>query len=31
MGNLYFHVTTTYAMLRHMGVDLGKTDFLGAP
>jgi hypothetical protein len=28
--NFYFHVTTTYAILRHNGVDIGKTDFLGA-
>lgn len=29
MPNVYFHVTTTYALLRHWGVDLGKRDFLG--
>ncbi len=28
--NFYFHLTTTYAILRHNGVDLGKRDFLGA-
>ena len=27
--NFYFHVTTTYALLRHNGVDIGKLDFLG--
>lgn len=27
--NFYFHVTTAYAILRHCGVDIGKTDFLG--
>jgi uncharacterized protein len=27
--NLFFHVTTAYAILRHNGVDLGKKDFLG--
>jgi hypothetical protein len=27
--NVYFHVTTTYNILRHNGVPLGKTDFLG--
>ena len=27
--NFYFHVTTTYALLRHAGVDIGKQDFLG--
>jgi uncharacterized protein len=26
--NLYFHATTAYAILRHNGVTLGKTDFL---
>ena len=29
MPNFYFHVTTTYLILRHNGVDLGKPDFLG--
>jgi uncharacterized protein len=29
MPNFYFHVTTTYAILRHNGVELGKGDFLG--
>jgi hypothetical protein len=28
LPNLYFHVTTAYALLRHNGVDLGKADFL---
>src|SRR5690606_36492810 len=28
--NLYFHVTTAYAILRHNGVDLRKKDYLGA-
>jgi hypothetical protein len=28
--NFYFHVTTSYAILRHNGVDLGKADYLGA-
>jgi len=27
--NFYFHLTATYALLRHNGVDVGKTDFLG--
>lgn len=27
--NFYFHMTTTYAIFRQMGVDLGKMDFLG--
>jgi len=26
--NVYFHTTTAYAILRHNGVALGKTDFL---
>ena len=30
MPNFYFHATTTYALLRHNGVDLGKGDYLGA-
>jgi len=30
LPNFYFHLTTTYALLRHNGVDLGKADFLGA-
>ena len=29
LPNLYFHVTMTYAILRHNGVDIGKMDFLG--
>jgi hypothetical protein len=29
LPNFYFHVTTTYALLRHNGVDLGKRDYLG--
>ena len=28
--NFFFHATTTYAILRHNGVDVGKRDFLGA-
>jgi len=31
LPNLYFHVTTTYAMLRHNGVEIGKRDYLGNP
>jgi hypothetical protein len=30
LPNFFFHVTTTYALLRHNGVALGKADFLGA-
>jgi hypothetical protein len=29
MPNLYFHVTTAYAILRHNGVEVGKRDYLG--
>lgn len=28
--NIYFHVSMAYAILRHGGVDVGKTDYLGA-
>jgi uncharacterized protein len=28
MPNVYFHVTTTYNILRHSGCELGKPDFL---
>jgi hypothetical protein len=27
--NVYFHAATTYGILRHNGVPLGKADFLG--
>jgi hypothetical protein len=30
LPNLFFHITTTYAILRHNGVDIGKRDFLGS-
>ena len=26
--NMYFHITTAYAILRHNGVDIGKVDYL---
>lgn len=29
LPNFYFHVTTAYAILRHNGVDVGKSDFIG--
>ncbi|TRX76804.1 DUF1993 domain-containing protein [Pseudomonas mangiferae] len=29
MPNFYFHVTTAYAILRHLGVEIGKVDFVG--
>lgn len=28
--NFYFHLTTSYAILRHNGLDIGKMDFLGS-
>lgn len=31
LPNIYFHITTTYAMLRHNGVEIGKRDYLGNP
>jgi hypothetical protein len=27
--NVFFHVTTAYAILRHNGVEIGKKDFIG--
>jgi len=29
LPNVYFHVATAYAILRHNGVEIGKKDFLG--
>ena len=29
--NFYFHVSTTYNILRHNGVEIGKRDYLGNP
>lgn len=29
MPNFYFHCTTTYAILRQAGVEIGKRDFIG--
>ena len=31
LPNLFFHCTTTYAILRQSGVALGKMDFMGKP
>jgi hypothetical protein len=31
LPNCYFHVTTTYNILRHNGVEIGKRDYLGNP
>ncbi len=28
LPNMYFHITTAYAILRHNGVDVGKADYL---
>ena len=28
LPNMFFHVVTAYALLRHNGVDVGKTDYL---
>lgn len=30
LPNVYFHCTTSYAILRHAGVKVGKGDFIGA-
>jgi hypothetical protein len=29
LPNLFFHATTTYSILRHVGVEIGKMDFMG--
>jgi hypothetical protein len=29
LPNFYFHATTTYVLLRHAGVEIGKRDYLG--
>ncbi len=31
LPNLYFHVTTAYNILRHNGVEIGKSDYIGNP
>jgi hypothetical protein len=31
LPNFYFHATTSYNILRHNGVELGKMDFIGQP
>ena len=31
LPNVFFHITTAYAILRHNGVVLGKSDFLNSP
>ena len=30
LQHFFFHVTTAYALLRHNGVEIGKTDYMGA-
>jgi hypothetical protein len=30
LPNFYFHSTTAYAILRHSGIEIGKSDFIGA-
>jgi hypothetical protein len=29
LPNFYFHITVTYAILRHNGLEIGKTDYIG--
>jgi uncharacterized protein len=29
MPNFYFHITTAYNILRHLGIEIGKRDFMG--
>ncbi|TAK92447.1 MAG: DUF1993 domain-containing protein [Burkholderiaceae bacterium] len=29
LPNFYFHLTTAYAILRHNGLEIGKSDYLG--
>jgi len=31
LPNFFFHATTVYAILRHVGVEVGKMDFMGGP
>jgi hypothetical protein len=30
LANFYFHYTTAYSILRHNGVNVGKTDYIGS-
>ena len=30
LPNFYFHLTAAYALLRHVGVEIGKQDYLGS-
>lgn len=29
LPNFFFHMTTTYGILRHLGMNIGKTDYIG--
>lgn len=31
LPNFYFHATTAFAILRSIGVEIGKRDFMGTP
>ena len=31
LPNFYFHIVTAYDILRHNGVEIGKSDYLGKP
>ena len=31
LPNFFFHATAVYAILRHVGVEIGKMDFMGGP
>jgi hypothetical protein len=31
LPNFYFHVVTAYDILRHNGVEIGKSDYIGTP
>jgi uncharacterized protein len=31
LPNIYFHCSTAYAILRQVGVEIGKNDFIGKP
>jgi hypothetical protein len=30
LPQFFFHVTTTYSLLRHNGLDIGKRDYMGS-
>jgi hypothetical protein len=29
LPNFFFHTTTAYAILRHNGIEVGKSDYIG--